>query len=96
MSGDTAHPDEFWLEQIAQVQGDLHTRLDRLDERLEILAKDVEHYIAHHDQWCAGFSKAVAGAAAVLSSFERYAGTATVTFDEDVCAEESEPDDHEP
>lgn len=78
---------DFWLAQIQDVKMDLvrlHAQvainteslegLARLNEQLATLSKDVHDYITNHDEWCAGLSKAVGGAAAVLSRFERYVG----------------------
>lgn len=76
---DPQDPEAFWLAQIQDVKVDL----TRLDEMVTSLSEDVHHYIAQHDEWCSGYiakhdawcselSKAVRGAAVVLSEFERY------------------------
>lgn len=60
----------YWEEQVQAVM----ERLDRIVHRVEALDEKVDQYITNHDDWCAGLSVAVRGAAEVLQRIERYGG----------------------
>lgn len=71
---------DYWVAQAEMVV----KRLDTIARRVEALDEKVEHYITSHDEWCAGLSQAVRGAAEVLTRIERYAGSSPDVVLDDV------------
>lgn len=67
MPGQTPLSDDVRLSRIEE-------GLARLDGRVTALADELQDYVEYQDQWFNGLSQCVAGAAAVLADFERYAG----------------------